>query len=113
MKDGSSRSDFENAFRTQLQDREASSGRSIVIDEVQAAEIKVAVTQEEVAATDADDATTTSTSKPSDDDELLSKPVKEIKILEPLPSTSSLPGDEAESSTSPDPQSMTTTTEGI
>merc|ERR1719375_2661392 len=47
MKDSSSRKGFQYVFRQELQNREASSGRDIVVDKVQAQEVKVAVTQKE------------------------------------------------------------------
>jgi len=119
MKDSNSRSDFENTFRTELQEKEASSGRSIVIDEVQADEVKVAVTQK-VFVVEATAVGATTTASISSSTAPTSKPLffgsdgsqteKDMSIIPPLPSTSSLPDDKAESSTSLKADSMTTTT---
>lgn len=68
MQESSSRNKFARAFQVQLQGREASSGRKIVIDEVKAEEVKVAVTQERVPVKDSDASSIASIAKPSGDD---------------------------------------------
>eukprot|EP00746_Dinoflagellata_sp_MGD_P086613 gnl/MRDRNA2_/MRDRNA2_34300_c1_seq1.p1 gnl/MRDRNA2_/MRDRNA2_34300_c1~~gnl/MRDRNA2_/MRDRNA2_34300_c1_seq1.p1 ORF type:complete len:234 (-),score=46.16 gnl/MRDRNA2_/MRDRNA2_34300_c1_seq1:213-914(-) len=107
MKDSSSRSEFVNSFRTELQDREASSGRSIGnIEDIIAEEVKVTATEKEIVEPEytatADSAGPVNSTKvpipkpagPDDDS------ADGTYGAAAPPSTSPLPNNEAEASTS-------------